>query len=125
MTRNKKSIIAVGDIMVLRNDSTKRHFWKLVVVQQLLTGSDGVVRAAIVRVVDCEGKSSVLRQSIRHLIPIEAGTKPDTEEDTPIHIDSRSSEVPVSSSNDTTKNTPSRPHRHAVVVGEIKHQLNS
>ena len=44
MTHNK-SIIEVGDVMVLRNDSTKRHFWKLAVVQQLLTGSNGVVRA--------------------------------------------------------------------------------
>jgi len=118
MRQNKKSIIAVGDVMVLKNDSTKRHFWRIAVAQQLLTGSDGVVRAAIVKVVDCEGKSSVLRQSIQHLVPIKAGTKSDTEEDTPIHVNSRSSEAPVSSSNDTTKNAPSRPRRHAAVVGE-------
>ena len=36
--------------MVLKNDSTKRHFWKLALVQKLLTGSDEVVRAAMVRV---------------------------------------------------------------------------
>ena len=57
-----------------RNDSTKTHFWKIVVVQQLLTGSDEVVRAAIVRAADSEEKSSVLRQSIQYLIPIKAGT---------------------------------------------------
>ena len=56
------------------------------------------------KVVDCERISSVLRRSIQHLVPIKAGTKSDTEENTPIHVDSRSSEAPVSSSNDTTKN---------------------
>ena len=74
--------------------------------------------------VDCGGKSSVLKH-IQHLIPIKAGTKPDTEEDTPIHVDSRSSKAPVPSSNDTTKNIPSRSRCHAAVVGEIQHQLNS
>ena len=47
MRQNKKSMIAVDNVVVLKNDSTKRHFWKIDIVQQLLTGSDGVVRAAI------------------------------------------------------------------------------
>jgi len=49
----------------------------LAVVQQFLTGSDEVARAAIVRVFDGEGKSSVLRWSIQHLIPIKVGTNSD------------------------------------------------
>jgi len=58
---NKNSVIAVGDVVVLKSDSTKRHFWKLAVVQQLLKGHDEVVRAAIIKVVDDEGKSLLLR----------------------------------------------------------------
>jgi len=54
-------VIAVGDVVVLKSDSTKRHFWKLSVVQQLLKGHDEVVRAEIIKVVDGEGKSSLLR----------------------------------------------------------------
>ena len=65
------SVIAVGNVAVLKNDSMKRQFWKLAFVQQLLEGNDGAVRAAIIRVVDPEGKSSLLRRSIKHLIPIE------------------------------------------------------
>ena len=70
--QNKTSVIAIGDVVVLKNDCSKRHFWKLA-VQQLLKGNDGVVRAAIIKVVDCEGKPSLLRRSIQHLIPIEVG----------------------------------------------------
>jgi len=67
--RNKNSVIAVSDVVVLKSDSTKRHFWKLAVVQKLLKGHDEVVRAAIIKVVDGEGKYSLLRRSIQHLIP--------------------------------------------------------
>ena len=77
------------------------------------------------KVVDCEGKSSVLRHGIQHLIPLEARIKSNIEENTPIHDNSRSTEAPVSSSNDTKRNTSSRPRRHAAVVGEINRQLNS
>ena len=68
--QQKNAVIAVGDVVVLNNDSSKRHFWKLAVVQQLLKGNDEVVRAAIIKVVDCEGRPSLLR-SIQHL---EVGT---------------------------------------------------
>jgi len=67
--QQKNAVIAVGDVVVLNNDSSKRHFWKLAVVQQLLKGNDKVVRTAIIKVVDCEGPS--LLRSIQHL---EVGT---------------------------------------------------
>ena len=75
--------------------------------------------------VDCEGKSSVLRRSIQHLIPLKTRIESNIEENTPIHDNSRSTEAPVSSSDDTTRNASSRPHCHAAVVGEINRQLNS
>jgi len=135
---NKNSVIAVGDVVVLKNDSTKRHFWKLAIVQQLLKGHDEVVRAAIIKVVDGEGKSSLLRRSIQHLIPIEVSSDEtgtargqfqagnETPTSTTAHHDTRSSnETPISSDCNITSNIPSRPRRHAAVVGEINRQLNS
>jgi len=68
--QHKNSVIAVGDVVVIKNDSSKRHFWKLAVVQKLLKGNNELVR---VKVVDCEGRPLLLR-SIQHLIPIEVGT---------------------------------------------------
>ena len=47
---NRNPDIAIGDIVIIRSDQTKRNFWKLAKVEQLLCGEDGVARAAIVRV---------------------------------------------------------------------------
>lgn len=47
ITRNHKGAeIAVGDVVILRNDSTPRMFWKLALDKELLPGRDGIVRAA-------------------------------------------------------------------------------
>ena len=63
--------IAVGDIVILKNDLTKRLFWRLAIVQELLTGNDGKVRAAVIKTTDGNSNSRSLRRSIQHLIPIE------------------------------------------------------
>lgn len=47
ITRNHKGAeIAVGDVVILRNDTTPRMFWKLALDEELLPGRDGIVRAA-------------------------------------------------------------------------------
>ena len=51
------SSVSVGDVVVLKED-TKRMFWRLAVVEELLSGPDGQVRAATVRV----GKSGRQKQ---------------------------------------------------------------
>ena len=42
--------IAVGDVVLLQNDSTMRVLWKLAIVKGLLFGSDERIRVAVVRV---------------------------------------------------------------------------
>ena len=69
MRQKKESLIAIGDVVVLKDDVTKRQFWKLGVVTELLPGRDGNVRAAVVRI--SGDRKSLLRRSINHLIPIE------------------------------------------------------
>ena len=63
--------ISVGDVVVLQKDSTKRVLWKLAVVQKLIVGSDGQVRAAVVKVGCSDSQPKLLARSIRHLFPIE------------------------------------------------------
>ena len=63
--------MAVGDMVILRNDNTRRMFWKLAKVEQLLPSSDGVVRSAKIRVNSEGGKPITLRRPIQHLIPLE------------------------------------------------------
>lgn len=64
--------IAVGDIVIVKNDSTTRNFWKLAKVEQLLTGADGITRAVMIRICSGEnGHTRLLRRSIKHIVPIE------------------------------------------------------
>ena len=42
--------IAVGDVVLLQNDSTMRVLWKIAIVQELLLGSDDRIRVAVVQV---------------------------------------------------------------------------
>ena len=38
--------VTVGDVVVLKSNSTKRAFWKLEIVEELIAGRDGKIRAA-------------------------------------------------------------------------------
>ena len=101
--------------MILKNDSTKRLFWKIAIVQELLTENDGKVRAAIIKTTNEQNKSQLLRRSTQHLIPIEDG---ETEEMSP-----------PPSADDSTTPTPEvattrRPRRQAAVVGELNRRVN-
>ena len=66
-----RSPITVGDIVILKNDSTSRAFWKLGKVEQLIPGRDGKVRSAIIKVSSNNGKTQLLKRVIQHLVPIE------------------------------------------------------
>ena len=100
--------VAVGDVVILKNDTTKRLFWKLAIVKELLTGIDGNVRAAIVMTTDPNYKSKQLRRSIRHLIPIEVKA----EESNNSHQEKHDPVV-----------TETRQRRAAAVTGELKRKL--
>ena len=69
--KHGKPLIQIGDVVILKSDTCKLLFWKLGVINQLLTSKDGNVRAAIVRVPDSQGNSKSLRRSVKHLFSIE------------------------------------------------------
>jgi hypothetical protein len=73
--------ISVGDVVILKNDSTARVFWKLAKIESLITSKDNVVRSATVRVLDKENKKIIiLRRPIQHLIPLEIRSEIDEPE---------------------------------------------
>lgn len=72
--------VAIGDVVVLKNDTTKRLFWRLATVKELLSGVYRKVRAAVVKTTDPSTKSKSLRRSIQHLIPIEVKAEEEPEE---------------------------------------------
>ena len=108
--------------MVLYDELTKRAFWKLGIVTELLTGQDGLTRAAIVKTVNCD-KTSYLRRSIKHLIPIELsmtttesneGTAVTLQNDQPSEETTRTTPHPA----DDTTNGERPPRRAAAIRGE-------
>ena len=64
------SPISVGSI-VLVHDEKPRRFWRLAKMNQLLTGKDGLVRGAVVKVTSGKDKFTELQQPLQLLYPLE------------------------------------------------------
>ena len=107
--------VRVGNIVILKNESTSRAFWKLAKVEELLPGNDGKIRAAIVKVPRINGKSQLLKRVVQHLIPIEVQAE-STDNQLP-----GDSSVPLQGSQPVVNSNPptGRPRRNAAVRGEI------
>ena len=64
-----------GDVVILYDKFSKRAFWRMGIVKELLPGKDGLIRAVIiVKVINSE-KPKLLRRSVQHLIPLEVKSK--------------------------------------------------
>ena len=106
--------------MIVYDEFSKRVLWRLGIVTELLTGSDGITRAAIVKTVNSE-RTRFLRRSIKHLIPIElsiniveVNSGEHSQETVPSETNNQSS-----SSNSVTTN-----RRAAAVMGERRRRHN-
>ena len=107
----ERQVIAIGDVVVLKNDSTSRMFWKLARVKELIESKDGVIRAAKICVVNSvKGRVTELRRPIQHLVPLELSLSTDTEVAVP-----RAGEDEREEKNETRQ----RPRRTAAVIGEL------
>ena len=95
--------IMVGDVVILQNDSSKRVFWKLALVKELLPGNDGRIRAAVVQVA---GSRGLRKRSIKHLIPIEVRSQLDS--------------LPAPHGLENPVTTVYRPRRRAAEHGELR-----
>ena len=62
----KKPSIAEGDVVLVQGEKKDRNYWKLGIVNELVVGRDGIVRAAKLR----SGKG-MLERAIQHLYPLE------------------------------------------------------
>ena len=106
------SRIALGDVVVIKDDQTKRAFWKPGIVEEVYRGAGDHVRAAKVRVGHSERRSQVIRRSIKHLYPIEVSSSESM-------VSSESDQSPVSSPSNTAVTSDTRRRRDAAIAGEI------
>ena len=71
-TNGRGEEIKIGDIVVVHDSEKKRGFWKLGVVERVITGKDENSRGAEVRVHKKGHRSTLLRRPVQRLYPIEA-----------------------------------------------------
>ena len=59
---------AIGDIVVVYDHELRRTLWRLGKVEQLIRGSDGAVRGALVKMNRGKKNTSFLKRPIQHSI---------------------------------------------------------
>ena len=64
------SKVLLGDVVLIKDDSFKRNFWKKGKVEQLVAGDDGKVRGAVLKVIT-SGRDSFIRRPVQKLVPLE------------------------------------------------------
>ena len=62
-----QSDIAVGDVMLVKDDERNRGKWKMGIVVEVITGRDGIARAARIKT----GTGSYLERALQQLYPLE------------------------------------------------------
>ena len=62
--------LLLGDVVLIRDDSMKRNFWKKGRVEKLIYGKDNLVHGALLKVYKM-GKISYLQRPLQRLIPLE------------------------------------------------------
>ena len=64
--KGSKVALAKGDVVIIKGEEKNRGLWKLGIVEELITGRDGVVRGAKLR-----AGRSYLERPVQHLYPME------------------------------------------------------
>lgn len=72
----EERLVDTGDVVVVYDEGHKRGKWKTGVVEDLVVGTDGVVRGARVRVI-VRGKPKHLNRPVQLLYPIEVKSEPE------------------------------------------------
>ena len=98
-SRNATTRISENDIVIIQEEKQPRHLWGMGQVTSLITGRDGQMRGATVKV----GKiGSNINRRVNRLYPLET-----------MNNDKEQLELRVT-------NTRLRPMRQAAIIGEIK-----
>lgn len=105
--------VSKGDV-VLVHDDKPRGFWRLARVLKTVTGHDGRIRGAVLKVSSPTGRPSTLRRPLQLLYPLEMSSQLDL--DSPI----RDPHTDLSSGRDSLSST----ERGENVVGESDRLLN-
>ena len=65
------SKLEVGDLVLVHDQDNPRRFWKVTSVQILITGRDGIVHGATLRVGCKSGSPTILQRPLKLIYPLE------------------------------------------------------
>ena len=122
---NAKVHISTGDMVILKKEFTKRTFWKLAKVLDLIKGANGEVRAAKIQVSSETGKGNdkILLRPLQHLVPLEISSNNEGEKQTDNHTAKQSTSVSEANARaqcSSELSSPSnRQRRNAAVIREL------
>ena len=125
-SKSNRANISVGDIVLVKPDSTKRAVWKLARVEELLESKDGRIRAARVKGANAERNSVFLRRVIQHLVPLEVKAErvnADAEDADKVTTDQPGQLEVDHLNNDEVTNQEVRPRRKVALRGEERRRL--
>ena len=81
--------IAIGDIVVVHDDTKRRGFWNLGKIEEILPGRDGLIRGATVRVYTGGKRSKLLHRPLPRLYPLEVNCLRDVSQGPNRQLDSQ------------------------------------
>ena len=106
-----------GDMVFIHDQDHPRGFWKMAKVLSLITGKDGVVRGATLKVAAQSGPPTILQRPLQLLYPLEIGTKPPITEETGLEGESTEQQTPKACEQQEESPATSRPRREAATRG--------
>ena len=117
--RKTDRALVVGDIVVVHDQDLPRGCWKLAQVQSLITGRDGVVRGAVLKVASSKGPPTTLQRPLQLLYPLEISSEPLVTATTTEPQEEASDEQSSHSDTPEERNQAacSRPQRRAAIRG--------
>ena len=78
------TLVSVGDIVLVHDDSKPRGSWKLARIEEVIIGRDGRTRGAVLRVASASRRGTVLQRPLQRLYPLEiSSSTPDKEKEKP------------------------------------------
>ena len=119
-SQSKKRDVSVGDIVIVKNEQSKRQFWKLARVEELIVGKDGNIRSAKLSMHSNGANCKSFLRPLQHLVPLEI---PVSKEGTISAADSDNSDTRnIVDVNDTLPVTRSK--CNAAIIGELNRRVN-
>ena len=90
-TKSKIASIKLGDAVMIHEDNRKRSRWAMGVVEETISGKDGVIRGARLRKLSDDGNRQITERPLQKLYPLEISR----DSDSTLNADAASNDVSV------------------------------